>query len=80
MEGLVGKMEGYRKNQRESPAPAAFWEAFWGAGGDGLSPWFLRSEVFPQNVDSFANVLLSLLSLNHPEANLNFIATFLWCL
>jgi hypothetical protein len=25
-------------------------------------------------------VLHSLLSLNHPKANLNFIATFLWCL
>jgi hypothetical protein len=45
-----------------------------------LSPWFLRPEVFTQNVDSFSSVLLSLLSLDHPEANLNSIATFLWCL
>jgi hypothetical protein len=24
--------------------------------------------------------MISILSLNHPEANLNFLATFLWCL
>jgi hypothetical protein len=45
-----------------------------------LKPWFLRSEVFTQNVNSFAEVLHTLLSMNHPKANLNFIATFLWCI
>jgi hypothetical protein len=45
-----------------------------------LEPWFLRSEIFMQNANSFASVLLSLLSSGHPEANLETIATFLWCL
>jgi hypothetical protein len=42
-----------------------------------LNPWFLRSKILTQNVNSFATVLHS---LNHPEENMNFIATFLWCL
>jgi hypothetical protein len=45
-----------------------------------LEPWFLRSEIFMQNANSFALVLFSLLSSGHPEANLETIATFLWCL
>jgi hypothetical protein len=45
-----------------------------------LEPWFLRSEIFTQDTNSFASVLLSLLSSGHPEANLETIATFLWCL
>jgi hypothetical protein len=45
-----------------------------------LEPWFFRSEVFTQNSNSFASVLISLLSSAHPEANLETIATFLWCL
>jgi hypothetical protein len=45
-----------------------------------LKPWFLRSEVFTQNTNSFASILISLLSFGHPEANLATIATFLWCL
>jgi hypothetical protein len=45
-----------------------------------LEPWFLRSEIFMHNANSFALVLLSLLSSGHPEANLETIATFLWCL
>jgi hypothetical protein len=43
-------------------------------------PWYLRSETFVHNANSFASVLLSLLSSGHPEANLESIATFLWCL
>jgi hypothetical protein len=30
--------------------------------------------------NSFVTVLNSIISLNHPEANLNFLATFLWCI
>jgi hypothetical protein len=45
-----------------------------------VSPWFLRSESFVLNANSFASVLLSLLSSGHPEANLESIGTFLWCL
>jgi hypothetical protein len=40
----------------------------------------LRTEVSAQNVNSFVTVLNSIISLNHPEANLNFLATFLWCI
>jgi hypothetical protein len=36
--------------------------------------------VITQNVTLFALVLKSLLTLNHPEANLLSIATFLWCI
>jgi hypothetical protein len=43
-------------------------------------PWYLRTEVITQNVTSVALVLKSLLSLNHQEANLTSIATFLWCI
>jgi hypothetical protein len=42
--------------------------------------WFLRFKIFTQNTNSFASVLLSLLSSGHPEVNLETIATFLWCL
>jgi hypothetical protein len=45
-----------------------------------VSPWFLRSETFVLNANSFASVLLALISSGHPEANLEFIGTFLWCL
>jgi hypothetical protein len=41
-------------------------------------PWFLRTEVITQNVTSIALVIKSLLWLNHPEANLTSIATFMW--
>jgi hypothetical protein len=43
-------------------------------------PWFLRTEVITQNVHSVALVIKSLLWLNHPEANLTSIATFMWCI
>jgi hypothetical protein len=43
-------------------------------------PWFLRYEIFALNATSFASVLVSLLSSGHPEGNLEYIATFLWCL
>jgi hypothetical protein len=43
-------------------------------------PWFLRTEVITQNVHSIALVIKSLLWLNHPEANLTSIATFMWCI
>jgi hypothetical protein len=36
--------------------------------------------MLTQNVASIVAVLHSILALNHPEANLNFLATFLWCL
>jgi hypothetical protein len=45
-----------------------------------MPPWYLRSETFVLNANSFASVLLSLLLSGHPEANLESIATFLWCL
>jgi hypothetical protein len=45
-----------------------------------ISPWFLKSELFAFNANSMASVLLSLLSSSHPEANLESIGTFLWCL
>jgi hypothetical protein len=45
-----------------------------------MPPWYLRSETFIHNANSFASVLLSFLSSGHPEANLESIATFLWCL
>jgi hypothetical protein len=43
-------------------------------------PWLLRSESFVFTGISFASVLLSLISSGHPEANLESIGTFLWCL
>jgi hypothetical protein len=43
-------------------------------------PWFLRTEVITQNVHSVALVIKSLFWLNHPEANLTSIATFMWCI
>jgi hypothetical protein len=44
------------------------------------NPWFLRSEAFVQNANSFDAVLLSLLSSGHLEASLASLATFLCCL
>jgi hypothetical protein len=44
-----------------------------------LSPWFLQSESLLATSNSIAQVI-SLLTMNHPESNLNFIVTFLWCL
>jgi hypothetical protein len=43
-----------------------------------INPWFFRREVLTQNVNSFATVLNFILSLNHPKAILNLLATFLW--
>jgi hypothetical protein len=44
------------------------------------NPWFLRSEAFIQNANSFSAVLFSLLSSGHPEVGLASLGTFLWCL
>jgi ribonuclease HI len=43
-------------------------------------PWFIRADFFTQNSSSFAQIILNLLAINHPYANLLNICTFLWCL
>jgi hypothetical protein len=40
---------------------------------------FFDLRFLPRMPIFFASVLISLLSLSHPEANLNSISTFLWC-
>jgi hypothetical protein len=43
-------------------------------------PWFIRSDIFVQNVNSMAQIVQNLMTLNHPCMDLKNIFTFLWCL
>jgi hypothetical protein len=44
------------------------------------APWFIRSEYIVANCNSLTQIILNLLSMNHPHASLPNILTFMWCI
>jgi hypothetical protein len=43
-------------------------------------PWFVRSEMLITDCNSMSQILIKLLSMNHPYATLENILTFMWCI
>jgi hypothetical protein len=43
-------------------------------------PWYIRIDNIINNALSFTDMVLKLLSINHPHANLLNVLTFMWCL
>ena len=44
------------------------------------NPWYIRTDLLCQNLDSLVTTILNLANSNHPNATLSNIFTFLWCL
>jgi hypothetical protein len=43
-------------------------------------PWHIRIDLLVANTDSLTQLLLNMLNMDHPYANLKHILTFMWCI
>ena len=44
------------------------------------APWYIRTELITHNCTDLAQIILTLLNINHPYASLSTILTFMWCI
>ena len=45
-----------------------------------MAPWFIRTEFIVANYANLTDIILAMLSMNHPHATLPNILTFMWCI
>jgi hypothetical protein len=45
-----------------------------------IQPWYIRVDLIVLNTNSITDVISNLLNMHHPQANLPYILTFMWCL
>jgi hypothetical protein len=43
-------------------------------------PWYIRTDILTENTNSITQIILRLLNMNHPNANISNILTFMWCI
>jgi hypothetical protein len=43
-------------------------------------PWYIRVDMLITNANSLTDIILNLVNMNHPNATLPNVLTFMWCL
>jgi hypothetical protein len=43
-------------------------------------PWHIRIDMLIDNTDTLTQLIMKMLKMNHPYANLQNILTFMWCI
>jgi hypothetical protein len=45
-----------------------------------IQPWYIRVDLIVLNTNSIDDAISNLLIMDHPQGNLPYILTFMWCL
>ena len=43
-------------------------------------PWYIKSDMLVHNQSTMQDVILAILSMNHPHASISNIFNFMWCI
>ena len=55
--------------------PISFVKAAWF-----IAPWYIKTDLIAYNCTNLTDIILALLSMNHPHATIANIFTFMWCI
>jgi hypothetical protein len=64
----------FEENEKHLFFTCSFARASWFS-----EPWYIRTDILTANTDSITQIILRLLNINHPNANISNILTFMWC-